>query len=121
MPHHYNDVSARLARVEEHLVFGAQNQYRMEEESRLRAADLGRGISDLEDRADGIDARVRVLEQDMHTSRSMWGMATTFAASAAGVMRYVAAIILVALVASGSLTADKLAAIRSIWGGSPPI
>lgn len=43
-PHHANDLSARLARVEEHLQFGAYDRSRVEMESRERARELGAAI-----------------------------------------------------------------------------
>ncbi len=120
MQNHHNDLGTRLARVEEHLNFGAQNMYRVEEESRMRATDLGQGISDLEDKTDGIDARVRALEQERHTNQSIWGMVTSFGTSAGQAVRYTVTVILTALVMSGLLTADKIAALKSIWGAAPP-
>ena len=95
-----NDLSARLARVEEHLHFGAMDRSRIEEESRLRARDIvetmeaqSEEISDLRNhvnqRVEGLEGRIEVFEQERHTRQAIFALAGTLATTGKYLVRYV--------------------------------
>jgi len=115
-----NDVGTRLARVEEHLQFGAFNSRRVEEESRLRAKDLGEGLEVVSARMDDIEEKVQSLEQDRLTQQSILALASTFWTSARDLIKYALAIILTAMVVTGGASVDKVKSILSLWGSGSP-
>lgn len=119
-----NDLSARLARVEEHLHFGAMDRHRIEDESRLRAKDLAESIESqderltsigerLETQIAGVGARLAVIEQDRHTYRTLWLVVATLAGSASGLLRYALIVLLALLLLTGHPSIDKL---RPLFG-----
>lgn len=117
--HAANDLASRLARVEEHLQWSHHNQARIEDESRLRARDLGEGMDAMTERQDEMDDRLRVLEQDKHTRKRLWGLATTFGMSAGAFVRYLIAGLLVLLVAAGKADIQTLKQIMGFASGTP--
>lgn len=111
LPHHprANDLSTRLARVEEHVRYSAHDRRRIEDESRLRARDLGAGMH-------GLHQRVTVLEQDKHTRRVIGRLAWTLARSAGTLARWLLAGLLAVLYMTGTLTLDGLKALLAAFG-----
>lgn len=96
-----NDLSARLARVEEHIHHSALDRVRIEQESRLRARDLGLGVS-------GLHHRLSLLEQERHTRREVSRLAWTFAKSAIVLAKWLGAAILALLYVKGAISAEGL-------------
>jgi hypothetical protein len=112
-PAHYaaNDLAARLARQEEHTYYAAIDRVRIENESRMRAEDLAAGI-------DGLDTRISLMEQELHTRRAIWRLLATFSTSATAFAKYLAAAVLAILVLTGKASIDAARAIAT-WFGLP--
>lgn len=119
-PPYANDLGARLARVEEHLYFGAIDRRRIEEESRLRAKDLGEAIMATREKSDehyeDLDSRLSVLEQESQTNRTLWSGAGILFRSGKDFVRYVAVGLIALLIATGQATVDRLKPILSLIG-----
>lgn len=123
-----NDLSARLARVEEHLHFGALDRHRIEEESRLRARDLAETTESLHDqivhlgdrlenKIDGLGSRLVIMEQERHTRRTLWAAAGTLAGSAKDFLRYALIVLLGLLIATGNATVERLKPLFGLLSG----
>jgi hypothetical protein len=112
-PAHYaaNDIGARLARQEEHTYYAALDRVRIENESRLRAKDLAAGI-------DGLETRMSLMEQELHTRRAIWRLVAVLSTSATAFAKYLLAVVLAVLVLTGKASIEVAKAV-AIWFGLP--
>lgn len=74
-PRGANDLSARMARLEEHYAFAHWDRYRMEQDSRQRAQDLARALVTMDERLDAFErsqATERAVERSRRRSIRTW-------------------------------------------------
>lgn len=92
-----NDISARVARIEEHIQFAAYDRHRVEVESRRRGMDNAEAIS-------GLATRTTALEAWRQTQIDRSAVLISLISGSRQAVQYAMAIILFALLALGKLT-----------------
>ena len=107
--HNQNDVSSRLARVEEHLNFGAWNLRRVETESRMRATDLINGLAELGRRLAPIERRIH---SDMQSRKATRRIGTSLMSW----LKYLIAGILTLLMLTGKASIEHVKIILGVFG-----
>lgn len=118
--HASNDLGTRLARVEEHLSFGAWNRDRIEREAQQRDRDLGAGITGLETVQEDHEKRLQTLEQDRHTRSTILSLLDTARGSVGVLVQFVVAVLATALLLTGNANVVKIKELLSIWGAGSP-
>lgn len=108
-----NDHGERLARVEEHLTFAANNLYRVEMESHRRGSDIKETVQDHE-------RRLKTLEQDRHTRNILLSLVDKLRGSVGVLVQFVVAVLATTMLLTGHANVAKIKELLSIWGvGSP--
>lgn len=112
-----NDHGERLARVEEHLSFAANNLYRVEMESHRRGADIKETVQDHEKRLQNLE---RHKEKDQNTKTLLLSLVGTVRGSVGVLVQFVVAVLATTMLLTGHANVAKIKELLSIWGvGSP--
>ena len=108
-----NDLASRLARVEEHLNFGAWNLRRVETDGRLRDTDIIRGLRDgLRD----INRRLMPIEKQFLASSHVRKATRRMGISILSWLRYLIAGVLAILMLTGKASLEHVKLILGALG-----
>lgn len=112
-----NDHGERLARVEEHLTFAANNLYRVEMESHRRGTDIKETVQDHERRLQTLE---RHREKDQTTRNILKSLVDTARGSVGVLVQFVVAVLATTMLLTGHASVPKIKELLSIWGAGSP-